>query len=105
MLEGMQFTGMSLILILKRENTITSEKASNQFTYDTTQHPSMLNEHNNTMRVEAHLGNNNTRIGCVVFIYGQPEFSQEETLIIAGEKYYYTHVTHSYVWFVSVMLD
>lgn len=64
-----------------------------QFTYHTTRHLNMLNEHNNTMRVEARLGNNNTLINCIVFIYGQPEFSQEETLIIAGEKYCCTHVT------------
>lgn len=56
-----------------------------QFTYDTTRHQNMLDEHNNTIRVEARLSNNNTQISCIVYVYGQSQFSQEEILIIAGK--------------------
>ena len=46
-----------------------------------------LEEHNNTITVEARLSNNNTRIAwtAVGWIYGQHAF-QEGTLIIAGNK-------------------
>ena len=58
------------------------------FSYNETNYPqgsNQLDEHNNTIIIEARPSNNNTRIACTAsgWVYGQHAF-QEGTLIIAG---------------------
>lgn len=58
------------------------------FTYDEIPRPSSeLEEHNNTIAIEARLSNNNTRISCTAsgWIYNQHDF-RDGRLIIASKK-------------------
>ena len=58
------------------------------FTYivEISRNSSELEEHNNTIAIEAHLSNNNTRISCTAsgWAYGQYAY-QEGRLIMAGK--------------------
>ena len=67
-----------------------SEYATRGFRFNYTEIPrpsDQLEEHNNTITVEARLSNNNTRIACTAsgWIYGQHAY-REGTLIIAGKN-------------------
>ena len=72
------------------------------FTFNEISRPSTeLEEHNNTIAIEAHLSNNNTRISCTAsgWIYGQHAY-REGRLIIAGKNV----ITTSYVDQLQVIL-
>ena len=58
------------------------------YTYNETEHPSELDEHNNTIRMEARLENNDTLVTCIAIGWINNQHARREgTLIIACKAY------------------
>ena len=78
-------------LVNSRDPSPESEYVARGFTltYDEIPRPNELEEHNNTIAIEARLSNNNTRISCTSsgWITGQHAYN-EGWLIIAGKVMY-----------------